>query len=89
MFHNYLFFKNDIVYSFNELINIDKTISCLIIGHNCCSKANKFRIKDYNNLTIIDIGDRSLQNVKSAVLSSIHLLSTIKRSSSTSPIQSG
>ena len=36
-------------------------------------------INDYNNLTIIDIGDRSLQNVKSAVLSSIHLLSTIKK----------
>lgn len=72
MFHDYLFFKNEVIYSFNELIAIEKTITCLIIGHNCCSKANKFRMKNYNNLTLIDIGDRSLQNVSSVVLSSIH-----------------
>ena len=72
MFHDYLFFMNEVIYSFNELINIEKTITCLIIGHNCCSKANKFRMKNYNNLTLIDIGDRSLQNVNSVVLSSIH-----------------
>ncbi len=72
MFHDYLFFKNEVIYSFNELIAIEKTITCLIIGHNCCSKANKFRMKNYNNLTLIDIGDRSLQNVNSVVLSSIH-----------------
>ena len=70
LFENCYCFKYDVVCSKDDFYNLQDAEG-IVIGNECMQSENEIKFSRFENVTVIDVGCKSLESVKNLYLTSM------------------
>ena len=71
LFEDCYCFKYDVVCSMKDFSSLPEDVEGIVIGNECMQSENEIKFSRFENVTVIDVGCKSLESVKNLYLTSM------------------